>query len=41
MVANQIVQEVRRQLVEKPGRRDGVEKPDYDRCIAISTNSSL
>lgn len=41
--ANSIVLEVRRQLNEIPGLREGVEgvKPDYKRCIEISTQSAL
>ena len=39
--AFEMVEEVRKQLAERPGIRDGKEKPDYDRCIAISTKSSL
>ncbi len=32
-----MVQEVRRQFKEKPGIMEGTEKPDYARCVAIST----
>lgn len=41
--ANQIVVEVRRQLAEIPGLREGKEgvKPDYKRCVEISTQSAL
>ncbi|CAD8083617.1 unnamed protein product [Paramecium sonneborni] len=39
--AFEMVEEVRRQLAERPGIRDGKQKPDYDKCIAISTKSSL
>ncbi len=39
--AFEMVEEVREQLAKKPGIRNGTEKPDYDRCIAISTKSSL
>lgn len=36
-VAGTMVAEVRRQFHEKPGIMTGVEKPDYARCVAIST----
>lgn len=41
--ANEIVIEVRRQLREIPGLREGAEgvKPDYKRCVEISTRSAL
>lgn len=32
-----MVQEVRRQFREKPGIMEGRERPDYARCVAIST----
>ena len=32
-----MVQEVRRQFKEKPGIMAGTERPDYARCVAIST----
>ena len=32
-----MVQEVRRQFKEKPGIMEGKERPDYARCVAIST----
>jgi inorganic pyrophosphatase/K(+)-stimulated pyrophosphate-energized sodium pump len=35
--AQAMVQEVRRQFREKPGIMLGTEKPDYARCVAIST----
>ncbi len=35
--AGSMVEEVRRQFKEKPGIMDGTEKPDYARCVAIST----
>ena len=35
--AGQMVDEVRRQFKEKPGIMEGTEKPDYARCVAIST----
>lgn len=41
--ANEIVVEVRRQLAEIPGLREGKAgvKPDYKRCVEISTQSAL
>jgi K(+)-stimulated pyrophosphate-energized sodium pump len=41
--ANEIVVEVRRQLAEIPGLREGKAgvKPDYKRCVEISTRSAL
>ena len=35
--AGSMVEEVRRQFKAKPGIMDGTEKPDYARCVAIST----
>lgn len=35
--ATNMVDEVRRQFREKPGIMEGTEKPDYARCVAIST----
>ncbi len=35
--ASSMVEEVRRQFKEKPGIMAGTEKPDYARCVAIST----
>ena len=35
--AGRMVNEVRRQFKEKPGIMAGTEKPDYARCVAIST----
>jgi K(+)-stimulated pyrophosphate-energized sodium pump len=35
--AGAMVQEVRRQFKEKPGILEGTDKPDYARCVAIST----
>jgi len=35
--AGAMVNEVRRQFKEKPGIMAGTEKPDYARCVAIST----
>ena len=39
--ALQMVREIRRQLQENPDIRTGEAKPDYERCIKISTDSSL
>jgi K(+)-stimulated pyrophosphate-energized sodium pump len=35
--AGAMVEEVRRQFKEKPGIMAGTDKPDYARCVAIST----
>jgi K(+)-stimulated pyrophosphate-energized sodium pump len=39
--AFKIVEEVRRQFREIKGLKEGKSKPDYKRCIAISTKSAL
>ncbi|MEO1165961.1 MAG: sodium-translocating pyrophosphatase [Chloroflexota bacterium] len=39
--AQQIVEEVRRQFREIPGIMDGTGEPDYERCVAISTDSAI
>ena len=39
--AFEMIEEVRRQFKEKPEILTGGELPDYDRCIAISTESAL
>jgi len=39
--ANLMVEEIRRQLAERPGIKKGTENPDYERCVAISTKASL
>jgi K(+)-stimulated pyrophosphate-energized sodium pump len=39
--AFEIVQEVRRQFKEIPGIMEGTGKPDYKRCIDISTGAAL
>ncbi len=36
-----MIQEVRRQFRERPGILNDTERPDYDRCIDISTRSAL
>ena len=39
--ANQMIEEVRTQIKEKPGIMDESEKPDYARCVDISTAAAL
>jgi K(+)-stimulated pyrophosphate-energized sodium pump len=39
--AMEMVEEVRRQFREIPGIMDGTGKPEYDKCVAISTNAAL
>ena len=39
--AGEMVEEVRRQFKEKKGILEGKEKPDYGRCVAISTKAAL
>jgi len=41
MAALEMVNEVRRQVREEPGILTGEVDPDYERCIAISTDASL
>jgi K(+)-stimulated pyrophosphate-energized sodium pump len=36
-----MVEEVRRQFKEIPGIMEGTGKPEYDKCVAISTEASL
>ena len=39
--ANQMIQEVRRQFREDKGIMAGTSKPDYAKCVSISTQASL
>jgi K(+)-stimulated pyrophosphate-energized sodium pump len=39
--ASQMVEEVRRQFREKKGILEGTEKPDYSKCVEISTHAAL
>ena len=39
--ANKMIEEVRRQFREIPGIMDGKGKPDYKKCVAISTTAAL
>jgi K(+)-stimulated pyrophosphate-energized sodium pump len=39
--AMSMVEEVRRQFREIPGILDGKGKPEYEKCVAISTNASI
>ena len=39
--ASLMIIEIKRQFETMPGIRDGSQKPDYERCIAISTQASL
>ena len=39
--AGLMIIEIKRQFETMPGIRDGTQKPDYERCIAISTKASL
>uniref|UniRef100_A0A2P2K3H0 H(+)-exporting diphosphatase n=2 Tax=Rhizophora mucronata TaxID=61149 RepID=A0A2P2K3H0_RHIMU len=39
--AQEVVNEVRRQFIERPGIMDYEEKPDYGRCVAIVASASL
>ncbi|KAM3198727.1 hypothetical protein P3L10_034535 [Capsicum annuum] len=39
--AQEIVNEVRRQFIERPGIMDYKEKPNYGRCVSIIVSASL
>ena len=39
--ANLMIQEIKRQFDENPGIKAGTARPDYEKCIAISTKASL
>ncbi len=39
--ANKMIEEVRRQFRELPGILEGTDKPDYKKCVAISTQAAL
>lgn len=39
--ANKMIEEVRRQFRSIPGILEGTGKPDYNSCVAISTNAAL
>ncbi|KAJ4805884.1 K(+)-insensitive pyrophosphate-energized proton pump [Rhynchospora pubera] len=39
--AQEVVNEVRRQFIERPGIMEYKEKPDYNRCVAIVASASL
>ncbi|KPU45243.1 putative K(+)-stimulated pyrophosphate-energized sodium pump [Oxobacter pfennigii] len=39
--ANQMIEEVRRQFKEIPGIMEGTGKPDYRKCVDISTGAAL
>lgn len=39
--AQEVVNEVRRQFIERPGIMDYTEKPDYGRCVSIVASASL
>ncbi|MFH5882653.1 sodium-translocating pyrophosphatase [Liberiplasma polymorphum] len=39
--AGKMIEEVRRQFKEMPGIMDGTQKPDYARCVDISTKAAL
>ena len=39
--ANKMIEEVRRQFRDKPGILKGTEKPDYTKCVSISTTAAL
>jgi K(+)-stimulated pyrophosphate-energized sodium pump len=39
--AFKMIDEVRRQLREKPGIMEGTDKPDYAQCVGISTDGAI
>ncbi len=39
--ANQMIEEVRRQFREIPGIMEGKGKPDYSKCVSISTQAAI
>lgn len=39
--ANKMIEEVRKQFKEKPGIMQNTEKPDYAKCVDISTKAAL
>ncbi len=39
--ANKMIEEVRKQFKEKPGIMENKEKPDYAKCVDISTKAAL
>ena len=39
--ANEMIEEVRRQFKEDKGRMEGTSKPDYAKCVDISTKAAL
>lgn len=39
--ANKMIEEVRHQFKQKPGILEGTDKPDYKKCVAISTTAAL
>ncbi|WP_038177648.1 sodium/proton-translocating pyrophosphatase, partial [Treponema pedis] len=39
--AHKMIEEVRRQFKQKPGILQNTEKPDYKRCVDISTQAAL
>ena len=41
VAANHMIDEVRRQFRELPGIMKGKDKPDYAKCVDISTQAAL
>ncbi|HPT89183.1 MAG TPA: sodium/proton-translocating pyrophosphatase, partial [Bacilli bacterium] len=39
--ANKMIDEVRRQFSQDPGIMEGTSKPDYAKCVSISTSAAL